>query len=601
MNVRLGRVPVVVVFGLLARPVLGAVPPEVAANTVRVEVLASEECWMATPGAGCTMVQLWINVHHLKDGNAYWDRSPYDGPRAEMANKGYSFAWSKAIPAEQLGAQKVVPCQGFAGAWHSNFGGMQIAVSGNRATGNYTSPYGTFEGTVTGGVLEGLWTTPGYPPGPMRLVLSTDRETFEGNWRNADGSGGSSWSGKCVGPPQHAAPSAAAGLPTMTPVPAIPPTYNPPPPAPVGAPADARSLEPSVGAAAGEVELLFAPMKLEPAPLPLSPVGSKRPKPHALLTPRSPRPTPTFFDRMIDGLGVGVAHAGPVMPPTVPVMPAPRMGIKEFKVYPVPKYKRGPDACPDIIDQEMRLEVSTFVEPWPYPFVNPYELNKTEAWRHPNADNPVHTPLMYLDFYVGGAVEEDRESWTIRTGDSYVRSQASVGYEPGKFEGGQGSNEYNWVLPAVLPAKVRVELWASHAIFTRDGGHFYNNSELELVEFKEVLFDVGGLADMEVHGAVRGDPGRGLITGYSALAQNLGGATPRNVSVGFDLAGKPNTAFGTAVELGQAVHKRLTNPVGERGGPIKWNDPTSRRGRMSVYFGCPGQDRDMRNNVVFTK
>jgi hypothetical protein len=92
-----------------------------------------------------------------------------------------------------------VPCQGFQGVWSSDFGGIQMSLSGQFARGTYTQPGGNIEGTVNGTVLDGRWIQRDRQ-GQLRFVLAADGRSFQGTWREANGSGGGAWNGRCAGP-----------------------------------------------------------------------------------------------------------------------------------------------------------------------------------------------------------------------------------------------------------------------------------------------------------------------------------------------------------------------------------------------------------------
>jgi hypothetical protein len=99
-----------------------------------------------------------------------------------------------------VGARSAAGCRGFAGTWDSDFGAISLSLSAERASGTYTLPAGTIDGTVDGSTLEGSWIQ-NDRSGLFRFVLSADGNAFEGTWTEADGSGGGVWTGGCTGPP----------------------------------------------------------------------------------------------------------------------------------------------------------------------------------------------------------------------------------------------------------------------------------------------------------------------------------------------------------------------------------------------------------------
>jgi alkaline phosphatase D len=70
---------------------------------------------------------------------------------------------------------------GFAGAWFSTFGRLEIVVAGDRVTGAYTHKGGRLEGTLVGATLRGRWRE-GDREGPCELVLEAGDNTFRGGW-----------------------------------------------------------------------------------------------------------------------------------------------------------------------------------------------------------------------------------------------------------------------------------------------------------------------------------------------------------------------------------------------------------------------------------
>jgi hypothetical protein len=92
----------------------------------------------------------------------------------------------------------------FAGNWSTNWGDMQLSVSANKVTGDYTHDSGKIAATLNKNVLVGKWSeSPSYAEpndaGDMEFQLSDDCKSFTGNWRygsTGDWSGG--WTGTLV-------------------------------------------------------------------------------------------------------------------------------------------------------------------------------------------------------------------------------------------------------------------------------------------------------------------------------------------------------------------------------------------------------------------
>ncbi len=103
-------------------------------------------------------------------------------------------------------ATGVVPasgCTGFQGSWSTNYGIVTVSVNGNRASGSYYAGGQSYiAGTVNGNVLDGEWNNPGRSDGtkrgPFRFVLNADGTRITGYWREADGTGGTEWTGTCA-------------------------------------------------------------------------------------------------------------------------------------------------------------------------------------------------------------------------------------------------------------------------------------------------------------------------------------------------------------------------------------------------------------------
>ena len=80
------------------------------------------------------------------------------------------------------------PITGFIGVWDTNFDQMTLTANGNTITGTYEFRNGTINGTVSGNTLTGTWAQsysddPDFNSGDCVLILSSDGQSFTGNWR----------------------------------------------------------------------------------------------------------------------------------------------------------------------------------------------------------------------------------------------------------------------------------------------------------------------------------------------------------------------------------------------------------------------------------
>ncbi len=91
----------------------------------------------------------------------------------------------------------------FAGKWLTDFGGMDLTISGNEVTGSYERDGGTITGTVSddGATLLGWWSqSPTHQSpddaGDVILTLSPDGNSFSGTrWRGPSNGPGQPWNG----------------------------------------------------------------------------------------------------------------------------------------------------------------------------------------------------------------------------------------------------------------------------------------------------------------------------------------------------------------------------------------------------------------------
>ena len=100
-------------------------------------------------------------------------------------------------PATTIQLPPPTSCQGFAGAWETDFGPLPLNVQGNRVAGSYTRPGGNIDGQINGNQLDGRWMQRDRW-GLLRFVLAPDGRSFSGRWTDANGSGGGAWNGHCA-------------------------------------------------------------------------------------------------------------------------------------------------------------------------------------------------------------------------------------------------------------------------------------------------------------------------------------------------------------------------------------------------------------------
>jgi hypothetical protein len=108
-------------------------------------------------------------------------------------------------------------CAPFEGVWSTNYTPIAFRRTGNRVTGSYEyQGVSTLSGTLNGNVLEGEYSQPSYPSplyqrGRFRMVLSSDGQSFIGQWWDANGNTGGPWNGNCQ-TPSNGSTASAAGI-----------------------------------------------------------------------------------------------------------------------------------------------------------------------------------------------------------------------------------------------------------------------------------------------------------------------------------------------------------------------------------------------------
>jgi hypothetical protein len=121
-----------------------------------------------------------------------------DSHKADFGSSGTS----DETPAPQSGFTAESTSHSFVGEWSSNWGDMEFWESDGKIYGEYTHDAGRLEGVVNGDVFIGTWSeSPSYAEpndaGDVEIKLSSDGNSFEGNWRY--GSDSSTWSGGWTG------------------------------------------------------------------------------------------------------------------------------------------------------------------------------------------------------------------------------------------------------------------------------------------------------------------------------------------------------------------------------------------------------------------
>ncbi|MEZ5333914.1 MAG: hypothetical protein R2741_01030 [Methanolobus sp.] len=121
---------------------------------------------------------------------------------AGTATGSSSSASTGTVPNPQSGFTAESTSHSFVGEWSSNWGDMTFWESNGKLYGEYTHDEGRLEGVVNGDVFIGTWSeSPSYAEpndaGDVEIKLSSDGNSFEGNWRY--GSDSSSWSGGWTG------------------------------------------------------------------------------------------------------------------------------------------------------------------------------------------------------------------------------------------------------------------------------------------------------------------------------------------------------------------------------------------------------------------
>ncbi|WP_321428909.1 hypothetical protein [uncultured Methanolobus sp.] len=126
------------------------------------------------------------------------DGATVDSHKADFGNSGTTD--DTLVPQSGFTAEST--SHSFVGEWSSNWGDMEFRESGGRIYGEYTHDSGKLEGVINGDVFIGTWSeSPSYAEpndaGDVELKLSSDGNSFEGNWRY--GSDSAAWSGGWTG------------------------------------------------------------------------------------------------------------------------------------------------------------------------------------------------------------------------------------------------------------------------------------------------------------------------------------------------------------------------------------------------------------------
>jgi len=92
----------------------------------------------------------------------------------------------------------------WAGTWNTDWGTMEITVSGTAATGIYTTNNGKLDGKINGRYFSGNWSrSPSYKApkdaGSFLFVMSEDGNSFKGDWKYSDCSWMGPWDGDLKG------------------------------------------------------------------------------------------------------------------------------------------------------------------------------------------------------------------------------------------------------------------------------------------------------------------------------------------------------------------------------------------------------------------
>jgi len=121
---------------------------------------------------------------------------------------------------------------GWGGTWITDWGTMEISVSGTSATGTYTTSNGKLNGIINGNNFNGTWSrSPSYAApkdaGAFSFIISPDGNSFKGDWKYSACSWAGPWDGKLKG---------SDVTPSPTPSPTPQPTPVPPSPSPTPSP-----------------------------------------------------------------------------------------------------------------------------------------------------------------------------------------------------------------------------------------------------------------------------------------------------------------------------------------------------------------------------
>jgi pimeloyl-ACP methyl ester carboxylesterase len=113
-------------------------------------------------------------------------------------------------------------CSGWAGTWSTDYGTMQLSVSGSAVTGTYDYMGGKISGKVSGNTLTGTWSQqPSYKPpndaGDLQFTLAPGGNSFSGLWRYGSSGDWATWNGACVAGPSGGSGSTAPPTPRSGP------------------------------------------------------------------------------------------------------------------------------------------------------------------------------------------------------------------------------------------------------------------------------------------------------------------------------------------------------------------------------------------------
>jgi len=117
------------------------------------------------------------------------------------------------------------------GTWNTDWGSMDITVSGATATGTYTTNNGKLDGKINGRYFSGTWSrSPSYSApkdaGAFLFVMSEDGNSFKGDWKYSDCSWMGPWDGTLTGSDQIIPPANQKPIAQFTVIPQSPTTAD---------------------------------------------------------------------------------------------------------------------------------------------------------------------------------------------------------------------------------------------------------------------------------------------------------------------------------------------------------------------------------------